>query len=357
MSIDSLVGRVQTVLGTISPEELGITLPHEHLLLDLSVYFVEPSEAGEKMIAYQPLSQENLWYVRYNIFKNKDNMNLLDEQQAIDESMRFKHAGGSTIVELTSIGLGRDPLGLARISRATGLNVIMGCGYYIEESIPGGVKLTEEAISEDIIRDIVEGVGSTGIRSGMIGELGMSWPLTDGNKRSLRAAARAQKQTGAPINIHIANSPDSPFEIIEVLSKAGADLSHVVMSHIDRTIFVHDVRVELAKTGCYLEYDVFGLEGWYPRRMVVSEANQVKADMPNDAARINEIMALIDEGFLNQILISHDHCFKTRLCAYGGPGYAHILNNVVPLMKEKGMSTDAIDTLLVQNPKRLLQFV
>ena len=79
--------------------------------------------------------------------------------------------------------------------------------------------------------------------------------------------------------------------------------------------------------------------------------------MPNDAGRVNDIMALIDEGFLNQILISHDHCMKHRLWHYGGPGYSHILDNVVPLMREKGMPEEHIYTLLVENPRRLLQFV
>lgn len=175
----------------------------------------------------------------------------------------------------------------------------------------------------------------------------------------LRAAARAQKETGAPINVHPGNSPDSPFEAIEVLSNAGADISRVVMSHIDLRILTqinHDTRVKLGRTGCYLEYDQFGYEGWYPRRMVISETNPIKADLPNDAGRINEIMALIEEGFLNQILISIDVCKKMSLCRYGGPEYAHILENVVPLMQEKGMTEDQIHTILIEKTKRMLQF-
>jgi len=114
----------------------------------------------------------------------------------------------------------------------------------------------------------------------------------------------------------------------------------------------------LAKTGCFIEYDTFSIEGFGERvRMVLSEANPVKADWPSDAQRVNAIMSLIDEGFLNQILISSDMCRKHRLWSYGGPGYAHILQNVVPLMREKGMPEEHIHTLLVENPKRLLQFV
>ena len=129
------------------------------------------------------------------------------------------------------------------------------------------------------------------------------------------------------------------------------------MSHVDRTLFLHDLRVRLAKTGCYLEYDQFSFEGWYPRRMVVSEDTPIKAYITNDSGRVDEIMALIDEGFLGQILIAQDVCKKISLCRYGGPGYAHILQNVVPLMRDKGMPEEHINTILLTNPKRMLQSI
>lgn len=355
--ISKFAGKVQTVLGTIEPEDLGVTLTHEHFLIDLSTRFIEPVPNSERMLSRQPVTLENLGWVHYHPMSNIDNLQLLDEQVAISEGLRYKYAGGNSVVDMTNIGLGRDPLALARISRATGLNLIMGSGYYSYQTWPSGIKLSEEMITEEIVRDITIGVGNTGICAGIIGEIGTEWPIRDEEKMSLRAAAHAQKETGAPVNIHPGNSPDCPFEIIEVLAKAGADISRVVISHVDARIFDHNTRVKLAKTGCYLEYDCFSFEGWYQRRMVLSEANLKKCDVPNDAGRLNEIMALIDEGFLNQILISHDHCLKYRLWHYGGPGYAHILENVVPLMREKGMSEEQINALLIENPKRLLQFV
>jgi len=232
----------------------------------------------------------------------------------------------------------------------------MGSGYYVLEA-QSDQKLTEELITEEIVHDITAGVGSTGVRAGMIGEIGMSGrPMKEKEKMMLHAVARAQKETGAPLNIHPANSPDSPLAIIELLDKAGADVRRVVISHIDRTIRRHEVRVRLAKAGCFLEYDLFCLEGYFPRRIVLSEENPVRADVPNDAQRVDEIMALIDEGFLNQILISQDICTKERLCHYGGPGYAHILHNVVPLMRAKGVTEEQIHTIMVENPKRMLTF-
>ena len=265
-------------------------------------------------------------------------------------------------------------MGLARISRSTGLNVIMGSGYYLEESWPPN--LNEEIMAQEIIRDITVGVGNTDIRAGVIGEVGTEMIggieagyrqsigvpsykklLTENYKMSLRATAYAQKETGAAVNIHPGHSPNLIFETIEFLRDAGADISRVAISHIDRTIFDHDMRVRLARTGCYLEYDSFGFEGYQRVRHILSEENPIPCYVPNDAKRVDEIMALIDDGFINQILISHDNCSKHRLWHYGGPGYSHILDNVVPyIMRGKGMTEEDINTLLVKNPKRLLQF-
>ena len=126
-----MAGKVQTVLGVIDAEELGITLTHEHLLVNMTVYFREPSEAGNKKRAHEPVSIENCSWLQHHVFGNPDNMRILDEELAIDEVMHFKIEGGGTVVELSNVGLGRDALGLARISRATGLNIVMGSGYYI----------------------------------------------------------------------------------------------------------------------------------------------------------------------------------------------------------------------------------
>jgi len=357
--VDSELGnKVQTVLGLIEADRLGVTLTHEHFLLDMPIWFREPSASSEKLIAYQPVSLENLGWIRYHPCSNLDNLRFLDEEVAISEGLRYRYAGGNSVVEVTSIGLGRDPLGLARISRATGLHIVMGTGYYLEQPIKTVMapNLTEEIMTEEIVREITVGVKDTGIRAGIIGEVGIEWPMQDRDKMSLRATANAQKETGAPVSIHPGRSPNSPFEILDVLSGAGADISRVVMSHVDRTLFVHETRVRLAKMGCFLGYDQFSNEGWSPLRMVISEDNPQKADLPNDAERINQIMALIDEGFLNQILISQDVCHKHTLWRYGGPGYAHILQNVIPLMREKGMTEEEIRCILVENPKRLLRF-
>ena len=361
MSNTKMKGYVQTVLGAITPDDVGVTLPHEHCLIDMSIWFAEPQTVTGKQMAREPLSLDNLWYVRYHPYSNLDNVMLLEERTAIEELTRYRLSGGRTVADVTNIGLGRDPLALARISRATGLNIVMGAGYYVEESLPPGASMNEDDIARGIVRDITEGVDDTGIRAGLIGEIGIKvWPLTEGEKVFLRAAAIAQKETGAFINIHTGRSPRSPFEVVEFLDKAGADVTRVVMSHIDRTLFTHEDRVRLARTGCIIEYDLFSLEGWMPEniRMVYSEDDPSRrADLPNDSTRVDHIIALIDDGFVKQLLMSHDTNTKTRLSRFGGPGYSHLLDNVLPVMRRKGMSREQIETIMVENPKRLLTFV
>jgi len=351
MSIAELSGKIQTVCGVIDPEELGVTLPHEHLVSDGSAWFHEQETATNKEISHRPVDLDILWWIRYHLYQNLDDVLMRDEQTAIKEALHFKWAGGNSIVEMSNKGLGRDPEALARISRATGLNIVMGSGYYIAASFgPEMDDLTEEQITEEIVQNITDGVGTTNIRSGLIGEIGTSWPITDNEMKSLQAAVRAQKITGATLNIHPGQSEESPMAIIRILESLGADISRTTMDHIERTLRKPESRYELAKTGCYLEYDLFGREGYYPLGVRV-------IDFPNDTARINEIMELIDRGHLNQILISQDIWNKHQLRTYGGWGYSHILENVIPVMLAKGMTREQIQTIMVENPKRVFTFL
>ena len=342
MKKSNLKGKVQTVLGLIEPEELGITLPHEHLLYDSNVHSV---------LAQQPVTIENLWWVRYNMWNNTDNARYTDEDLAIREASRFKLAGGDTLVEMTNVGLCRDPEGLKRISRATGLNVIMGSGFYAAESqLPEVLKLSEDQMVEKIVEDIMVGVDGTGIRSGMIGEIGVMVPIEKFEAKSLRAAAKAQIKTGVPLNIHPSHSDDLVLENIRILKDAGADLSHTTISHCDAWGFTKNILHKILDHGCYVEYDCFGYEGYFP------EYHGRHFNMPTDEQRIKAIIELIDEGHGDKILIAGDHCVKHALASYGGWGYDHILRNVVPLMKINGMNEKQINKLLIENPRRFLTF-
>lgn len=355
MSRSDLAGKAQTVLGAISPEVLGITLMHEHLFVNLVTPLkeVEPTVATEQGLYHQPVTPEIRWWITYHQCSNRDNLVLRDEEVAIKEALFYKHAGGNTIVDMTNRYIDRDPLALARVSRATGLNIIMGSGYYMATTHPADMdRRTEESICQEIVREVTVGVDNTGIRAGIIGEIGCSEPLADNERKVLRAAAKAQKLTGAPLSIHPARKPKPDasgcLEIIEIISKAGADISRTIFCHIDRTLREAEERQKLAETGCYLEYDIFGWEGYHSMPTI---------DLPNDNHRINEIIQLSDQGYLKQVLVAQDIGWKSRLRSYGGHGYDHILTNVVPVMRAKGMYEEQIRTLLVDNPKRVLRFV
>ena len=345
-----LSGLVQTVLGPVRPEHLGTTLTHEHLLIDLA-WMAEPAvEASERLKMSQPVTMEELGWVRYNSQRNRDDRELLDEETAISEALLFKRWGGKTIVDATTIGIGRDPRALARIARATDLNIVMGTGFYVDAVHPEDMdERTEAEVARQMVEEVTVGVDDTGVRAGIIGELGCSWPLTKNENKVLRAGATAQRETGAPILVHPGRDEAAPFEILDVLAAAGADLRRVIMGHIDRTVLDMGMIVDLARRGCYLEFDIFGRESsYYPLSDV---------DMPNDAQRIGFIKGLIEAGHTSQIVIAQDICTKDRLVKYGGHGYHHILENIVPRMREAGISQGDIDAILVANPARILSFV
>jgi phosphotriesterase-related protein len=349
MTVAPMTARAQTVLGPVDAEHLGVTITHEHLLIHARHIAKEPAEASQRAFYRAPVSLEIIGRLRFGRLVNLDNCQLTSIEAAIGETRLFKQAGGGTIVDATSIGIGRDPAGLAAIARATGLHIVMGSSYYIEETHPTERRVgerSEEEIAEEITRDILEEVDGAGIRAGLIGEVGCSWPLTDTERKVLRASARAQRMTGAPLMIHPGRDQTAPMEIIAILDR---DLSRTIMCHIDRTIDRAEPLAELAATGCVLEYDLFGYEqSYYPWSLPV--------DMPNDAGRLRWLRWLIDRGYGTQVLVSHDICFKDKLARYGGHGYAHILENVVPLMRRKEFTDDEIRMILVDNPKRLLAF-
>ena len=350
MPTSPLAGQAQTVLGPVAGDALGITLPHEHLLIDFAVMFKEPAEAGARGLARQPVTLSNLGWVRHHFSSSLDNLQLLDEAVARDEALLFKQAGGATMVDPTNRGLARDPLGLARISRATGLNVIMGSGYYVDAAHPADMGArTVDAIAREIVDDLTRGVGDTGVRAGCIGEIGTTHPWTDNEQKVVRAAVLAQRETGAALMIHPGRRERLPLEILELVRKEGGDLSRTIMCHVERTIADRGVLRELASTGVYLEYDLFGLEtSYYPYNPAF--------DMPNDGQRMAQILDLIGQGHVRQVLMSHDIAYKHLLTRWGGCGYHHLLVNVIPRLRAKGADDKTIETLLVDNPRRAFTF-
>lgn len=342
---------VQTVLGPVPGGELGMVLAHEHILFHWrrAGWTTSATDPEGRIMAEQPVSLDNLWWVRQNNTASRDNATLEDEDTAAAELGRFAAVGGRTIVELTPNGLGRDPAGLARVARASGVNVVMGSGYYTSGTHPPDLASRDVSdITDELVGDVMIGVGSTEIRSGAIGEVGCSWPIDDVELRVLQAAAKAQRMTGAPVFIHPGRHPNGPLKDLRAFEDAGGDPSRTVMSHVDRRIGDKALLEELAQTGCYLEFDCFGLEPW------LDDAT-LTCPQPCDLERVQLIEWLMSAGHAERILISQDIAMKHRLTAYGGHGYDHIIRNIVPLFRGRGASEDEIGTILIDNPRRVLE--
>lgn len=346
-------GKVMTVTGPVEPHELGITNPHEHLFIDFLAVDATAQESHRHALAghrgrwEEPLSLSNLYEARRNPFLLRATLQLTDIPDAIDAVTAFRDAGGGCLVDVTPIGVGRNADGLLEVARRTGVSIVMGTGYYVNDFHPEEIADYDEgAIYERILTELADGVGSNRVRPGIIGEIGLVWPVHEREQIVLRAAVRAQCETGYCLTIHPGRDTAAPMDAVRRIERDGGDPRRAILGHLDRTLFELNDFVELAATGCYLEFDLFGLESsYYP----LSEI-----DMPNDATRVDTIVALVEAGYLEQILVSLDVDTRTRLSRYGGEGYHHIIRNVTPIMRRKGMSEEEIDTLLRRNPQRAL---
>lgn len=339
------IGKVITVRGTVSPEELGITLPHEHILLDQSLYV--PAAHPSEYSFDAPLGPETIPLVKRDPYALRDNMVMQEVALAAKELGYFAERGGKSVVDTTNIGWGRNPEGLKKISEATGLHIVASTGFYVEPAHPSFVKevLIEELTSR-MVKELTEGIDGTEVRAGMIGEIGTSAELTEQEEKVLRAAARAQVQTGAPMNVHLATMKgrEGP-KVLDILEQEGVDLSRVVLSHLDFVLDDFEHQKSLASRGVFLEFDSFGMD---------FSVDSKDFTPPCDIDKVKGLKRLIDDGFAGQLLISQDICFKISLKCFGGNGYAHILENIVPLMKSQGIEDETIRKIMVENPARFL---
>lgn len=298
---------VMTVTGPVDPDELGFTHPHEHLLLDLSL-------------------AKNRWDYEGT---------LLDVEVAIEEVRAYKTAGGCSLVELTTPDLGRDPQGLSRVSEATGVKIIMGSGWYRQPYYPETIDRSSTAsLAEVLVDELVQGVAGTGIRPGVIGEIGCDrrW-LSAMEERVLRAAARAQKRTGRGLMTH--TPPGAASAQLEVLDDEGVDLRCVAIGHAD-ALMNADYHRSIASTGAFLCFDLVG-QPLYP-----------------DPWRAEHIVGLLRDGFAHQIMLSMDLCHRSRLRRWGGPGFPYLRESFLPRLRQAGVTEEDVHQMTVLNPRRFL---
>jgi predicted metal-dependent phosphotriesterase family hydrolase len=309
------MSQVQTVTGRIAPEALGFTLPHEHTGIAL----------------WQIEHRWDYWQL------------TVDDATVLPELAAYRAAGGASLVDLTLPGVGRDPERLRRYAEATGLNIVMGAGWYRTAYYPAEARIdrrTVDDLADELVREFDEGVAGTGIRPGIVGEIGTDKPwLTGQEERVHRAAARAARRTGMAITTHAVMSPVGLAQLT-VFEEEGLDPNRVVIGHAD-SYPVLDHHLEIVRRGANLEFDFLGMSFTPVER--------------HGEGRIVELLGeLVGRGHADRILLSQDVCHDSQLKAYGGNGYIYLFETFLPRLREAGLPESAIRTMTVDNPARIL---
>ena len=305
----------ETVLGPIDPADLGWTLPHEHTAIAL----------------WHIANRWDYWELRR------------DEPVIVEELAAFRAAGGGTVVDLTLDGVGRDPGWLAGIARATGLHLVMGSGWYRGAHYPAETlvdRRSVDSLADEIVRDATEGVGDTGIRSGIIGEIGTDKPwLSAQEERVHRAAARAARRSGLAITTHAVQSTVG-LDQLTIFEAEGADLSRVVIGHADSNPSL-DYHLAIVGRGATVEFDFLGM-------------TFTPLERHGEGRIVDNLRELLARGHVERILISQDVCHDSQLRRYGGNGYTYLADTFLPRLRAAGVSESEIRTITVDNPRRLL---
>jgi len=339
---------IHTIKGNIAKEELGFTLPHEHILIDMISCVDEmphPEFHGKITPTNRYLMVSDPYYIC-------ENAAYTDEKIAIEELSLFRKYGGCSIVDATTDDIGRDVSALARISEATDVNIICGCGHYTAPSLSAAVKsMSVSEMTEEIIRDLTVGIQGTSMKAGVIGEIGTSAVITDTEWKCVRAALTASKETGAPIHFHTSLWEENGLDIIKEAKKIGTDVSKVCIDHIDVDLR-EDYCLALLDEGCWIEFDNCGKEFFMPPR----DHGKIRGKFAYDMERAEMIQKLFAKGYGDRILMTNDICLKTMLATYGGNGFMHIARTMAPMLSYIGMEDGDIHKLTHTNPAEFLDF-
>ncbi len=308
-------GVVQTVTGRIPSASIGFALPHEHTAIAL-------------------------WHIR----DRWDYWELTaDEPMIASELEAFRELGGTCLADLTLPGVGRDPSWLVALSRRVGLPIVMGAGWYREAYYPPEARIDRRSVDDltaELVREFHAGVGGTGVRPGILGEIGTDKPWVSAQEeRVFRAVARASRATGMAVATHAVMS-DVGLAQMRILEDAGADPGRVVIGHADSyPSLEHYLRI--IERGASIEFDFLGMS------FTVMEQH-------GEARVIRLLLELLERGHADRVLLSQDVCHNSQLKPYGGNGYVYLQETFLPRLREAGVPDAAIDQLTIENPRRLL---
>ncbi len=340
-------GKVMTVRGPMPVDQLGMTLMHEHIFNDCRCWWHAPKTRERQYLAESFVCIEILGELRQDPFVNRHNITLDDEPLAIAELKAFAAEGGRTVVEPTCQGIGRDPRALRRVSEATGLNIVMGAGYYLGSSHPEKVAaMTAEQIADEIVREATKGADGSDVKIGLIGEIGVSSDFTAGEEKSLRGAAQAQVRTGLPLMVHLPGWFRLGHRVLDVVAEEGGDLRHTVLCHMNPSHDDQPYQQELAARGAFIEYDMIGMDFFYADQQV---------QCPSDEEAARAIVKLVEAGYTDRVLLSHDVFLKMMLTRYGGNGYAYIPRHFLPRLRRHGLNEAILNQMMRDNPRSVFR--
>ena len=306
---------VMTVRGPVDPFTLGFTLPHEH-------------------------TQCALWHIQ----DRWDYWELTADEPVILEELRLlRESGGTTLVDVTLPGIGRDPAWLRRLAEQSGLNIVMGGGWYRTAYYPVEALIERrsvDSLAEELVHDATVGVGDTGIRIGILGEIGTDKPwVTPAEERVHRAVARASRRTGLAITTHAVMSSVGAAQLT-IFEEEGADPGRVVIGHAD-SYPILDHYLSLIERGACIEFDFLGM-------------SFTPTEKYGESRVVDLLLELLHRGHGDQVLLSHDVCHNSQLRHYEGNGYTYLAATFLPQLRERGVSAAEIDRLTIENPRRVL---
>lgn len=342
--------KIMTVTGPVDVDELGIMLTHEHIIMAFDWPGLWPDVSHRPDLVWKKVAMENLGELRRNYCAIRDNALLKDINEMSNEVERFKNAGGGTIMEMSTYGLYGEPSKLREISKKTGVNVIAGTGFYLEQTFSEDIRnMSVGDMYNIMLRDITEGFPDTGVKAGLIGEVGTSNPISPAEERSLRASAQVQKDLGLAMNVHIGANIELCRKAIRILKEEGADLSKIIFAHFDGGVL--DTFKEVTSEGIYTELDCFGNEFYV-------DNGAYDGDDPwyfgSDGERLEKVRMLVENGLAERIVLSQDVCSKMQTVQYGGYGYVNILENIIPMLEYNGVPKEVTLKMMKENTKRFL---